>query len=145
MQPQICLHGLKMAADSCDFSFECSSRCCIEGTCSHPMKCHERCERNDDCSKTNGACCSEGFCTDVIVCQGNKAPGDYCDVGSECLTRYCKKDTTDGIHRNTCEKNNSIATAEPDSYLWVLIIIVILLVVTIVVICLLWLKGVTFR
>ena len=28
--PTVCLHGLKGQDDTCDFGFECSSRCCIK-------------------------------------------------------------------------------------------------------------------
>jgi len=35
--PKICLHGGKQVEDICDFNFECMSRCCQEGQCSHPL------------------------------------------------------------------------------------------------------------
>lgn len=52
-------------------------------------------------------------------------------------------DTSGGRHANTCENRPQLVQSE--SYLWVLTVIVIVLVVAIIVICLLWLKGVTFR
>ena len=42
----ICLHGLKGQDDTCDFGFECSSRCCISNKCSNPYQCYQKCTTN---------------------------------------------------------------------------------------------------
>ena len=76
-----------MTKDTCDYNFECYSRCCFENTCSHFFNCYETCKSNGDCKESS--CCSEGYCTDSVVCAGNKVISDSCDLDSECLVRHC--------------------------------------------------------
>ena len=90
--PDKCLMGQKTTEDTCDYNFECYSRCCFGGICTHFLNCYVACEANSDCEQVGG-CCSEGFCTQMVVCQGNKVSGDNCDTGDECLTTYCDKST----------------------------------------------------
>ena len=90
--PGICLHGGKFQDDMCDFSFECMSRCCVNGVCSHFLLCRQSCRSNSDCKvHSRTPCCSEGFCTDSIVCQGNKNDGDTCSIDEECMSQFCSK------------------------------------------------------
>ena len=78
---------MKVMGDTCDYNFECLSRCCFENRCCHFLNCYQQCRTNSDCGE--GGCCSEGYCTHDVVCDGNKVIGDVCDEHSECLTRYC--------------------------------------------------------
>ena len=87
VHPEKCLHGQKVTEDTCDFNFECYSRCCDSKTCSHFLKCYKTCSANADCEAS--ACCSEGYCTHDVVCNGNKVIGDSCDTSDECLSRFC--------------------------------------------------------
>ena len=87
VHPSKCLHGQKVTHDTCDYNFECYTRCCASNVCSHFLNCYQTCKTNSDCSDTG--CCSEGFCTANVVCDGNKVIRDYCDAHSECLSNYC--------------------------------------------------------
>ena len=87
VHPSKCLHGQKVTTDTCDYNFECYSRCCDSNSCSHFLKCYKTCGSNADCK--DSACCSEGYCTHDVVCDGNKVINDSCDQDEECLTRFC--------------------------------------------------------
>jgi len=100
VHPSKCLHGQKVTMDTCDYNFECYSRCCDSNTCSHFLKCYKTCNRNSDCDESD--CCSEGYCTHDVVCDGNKVVSDSCDNHSECLTRYCNQIT------HECEPKNIV-------------------------------------
>ena len=89
--PGICLHGNKLQMDTCDFNFECMSRCCVDGICTHFLNCYQKCASNVDCEGQVTPCCSQDYCTQAIVCEGNKSIGDTCSDSSECLTDYCDK------------------------------------------------------
>ena len=65
----VCLKGLKMQGDICDFNYECGTKCCSAGVCGHYLLCYNFCVSNTDCSTLTGkTCCSGGYCTDDIVC-----------------------------------------------------------------------------
>ena len=85
--PSNCLQGQKLHSDTCDYNFECLSRCCADKRCAHFLECYETCDTNSHCKMTN--CCSEDYCTHDIVCKGNKITGDYCDTNSECISNHC--------------------------------------------------------
>ena len=89
--PGYCLNGRKVKGDICDFNFECLSRCCGQGVCSHFMSCYQKCGNNVECNSLHDqeGCCSDNFCTASIVCSGNKIVGDYCDNSTECLSQAC--------------------------------------------------------
>ena len=46
VHPQKCLHGQKVTLDTCDYNFECYSRCCNDNTCSHFLNCYKTCGSN---------------------------------------------------------------------------------------------------
>ena len=94
VHPSKCLHGQKVTTDTCDYNFECYSRCCSGSKCAHFLNCHAKCSSNSECEDSR--CCSEGYCTHKVVCDGNKVVNDSCDKDAECLTRYCDQ------KRNVC-------------------------------------------
>ncbi len=65
--PDKCLMGQKQTEDTCDYNFECYSRCCFGGICTHFLNCYVACTNNNNCDQVGG-CCSEGFCTQTVVC-----------------------------------------------------------------------------
>ena len=87
VHPSKCLHGQKVIEDTCDYNFECYSRCCTNNVCAHFLNCYKTCSSNSECDESG--CCSEGYCTHDVVCEGNKVINDSCDEHKECLTRYC--------------------------------------------------------
>lgn len=91
VHPSKCLHGQKVTEDTCDYNFECYSRCCTENMCVHFLNCYKTCGSNQECKDSQ--CCSEGYCTHDVVCAGNKVTGDSCDLSDECLTEHCDKAT----------------------------------------------------
>ena len=111
--PSICLHGKKLNSDMCDYGFECYSRCCVEGACSHFLNCIHKCTNNEECAAVDLMCCSQGQCTESIVCQGNKGIGDYCATSDECMSSYC--DT----QNNICVSKQVLDT-QSDMKVWVL-------------------------
>jgi len=85
---RVCLLGLKSLNDTCNYYFECYSRCCFNNqTCLHFRHCVQQCESNSDC---NTGCCSLNVCSADSTClTGRKIDGDYCDLNSECANNLC--------------------------------------------------------
>lgn len=82
--------GIKGTNDTCDYQYECQSRCCNKGKCGiSKEKCFIGCKKNKDCPYSN--CCGDGHCVNDVICEGNKVNGDYCDNNYECVSELCEK------------------------------------------------------